>query len=107
MDKNNALLLGQRIKHILQPYYGTKLDGLLLYGSTARNEAFSDSDVDFLVLLQPPFDYFEELHKIIELTYPEQLEADNHISIRPVETDAFKAGTIRLYQNVLKEGVPV
>lgn len=105
MDKNNALLLGHRIKRILQPHYGSKLDGVMLYGSTVRNEARADSDVDFLVLLKPPFDFFKELHAIIEITYPEQLETENHISIRPVESDALKAGAVRLYKQVMQEGV--
>ncbi len=40
------------------------------YGSTARNQAVPASDIDLLVLLSQPFDYFVELHQIIELLYP-------------------------------------
>lgn len=40
-----------RIKTKLQATYGSRLKGVMLYGSEARGEATEDSDIDLLVLL--------------------------------------------------------
>ena len=48
----------QKCKEILEKYYGDRLAGLILYGSQARGQAEAGSDIDLLVLLQAPFDYF-------------------------------------------------
>lgn len=40
--------------------------GLLLYGSTARGQTTPESDIDLLVLLDRPFDYFAELRRIVD-----------------------------------------
>jgi hypothetical protein len=50
------------------------------------------SDIDLLVLLSQPFNYFDELRRIIELLYPIQLESDQLISARPVPPDEFEDG---------------
>jgi uncharacterized protein len=41
----------------------------------------------------------------LELIYPLQMEASHWISAKPAEADAFEAGAIQLYRNVLREGV--
>ena len=62
----------KRCKKTLESYYGSKLKGVILYGSMARDQASPVSDIDLLVLLSQPFDYFRELHQIVELLYPIQ-----------------------------------
>ena len=70
----------EKCKHILSDYYGDKFQGLILYGSMARGQTDNFSDIDLLVLLNTPFNYFQELRKIVELLYPVQLESENLIS---------------------------
>lgn len=43
-------------KAILENHYGPRLKGVVLYGSTARNQAVPSSDIDLLVLLEEPLD---------------------------------------------------
>jgi predicted nucleotidyltransferase len=69
-----------RCKAIPERQYGTRFKGLLLYGSVARDQADSASDVDLLVLLSGQFDYFDELRRIIDVLYPLQLDSDRLIS---------------------------
>jgi predicted nucleotidyltransferase len=97
----------QECKAILEGYYGSHFQGLLLYGSVARGQAGPDSDIDLLVLLSRPFDYFDELRQIVELLYPIQLESDRLISAKPVSVDEFKSGRIQFYRNAKREGVTV
>lgn len=96
-----------KCKKILQEYYGSRFRGLILYGSTARHQAVAESDIDLLVILKPPFDYFQELRTITELLYPLQLECEQLISAKPAEEDEFESGAIQLYRNAKREGVVV
>jgi len=62
------------------------------------------SDIDLLVLLNRPFDYFRELRRIVELLYPAQLESEQLISAKPALVDEFEQGVIQLYRNAKREG---
>ena len=103
-----------RIDHIVQQcntslksYYGARFKGLVVYGSVARNQATPASDIDLLVLLSQPFNYFDEVRRIIELLYPVQLESDQLISAKPVPLEDYERGRIQLYRNAKREGILV
>ena len=51
----------ERCKLILIQHYGAQFAGLILYGSMVRQTATPESDIDLLVLLHKPFDYFREV----------------------------------------------
>ena len=97
----------QKCKEVLALYYGSRLKGLILYGSVARGEADLASDIDLLVLLSAPFDYFAELRQIVDLLYPVQLESEQLISAKPALASDYEMGSISLYRNARREGVPV
>ncbi len=61
MNKTEANRVVRKCKDALAKVYGKRLKGVILYGSIARNTARVTSDIDLLVLLTPPFDYFAEL----------------------------------------------
>jgi predicted nucleotidyltransferase len=92
-------------RKVLVDHYGDQFSGLVVYGSINRQDATASSDIDLLVLLRPPFDYFAELRAITDILYPIQLESDRLISARPAETDEFDRGSIQLYRNAKREGV--
>jgi predicted nucleotidyltransferase len=94
-------------KEALEDYYGSRLKGVILFGSMARNKAGPGSDIDLLVLLDKPFDYFRELKQIIDLLYPIQLESERLISAKPAAITDFEQGKVQLYRNIKREGVPV
>ena len=89
----------------LEGHYGSRFKGLVLYGSVARDQASTASDIDLLVLLSKPFDYFQELRLIIDLLYPIQLDTDQLISAKPAPLDEFENGSIQLYRNAKREGI--
>ena len=97
----------RKCKTLLERHYGSRLKGLVLYGSTARHQADSLSDIDLLVLLSTPFDHFFELRQIIDVLYPIQLESERLISAKPVCVDEFEQGRLQLYRNARREGVLV
>ena len=94
-----------RCRAVLEEHYGQRFTGLIQYGSTARGTADPESDLDLLVLLRDPFDFFEELDRLTTLLYPSQLDADRQLSVLPASEREFEAGTIQLYRNAAREGV--
>jgi len=96
--------VAQNCRAVLENYYGPRFSGLVLYGSVARDQAELGSDIDLLVLLNKPFDYFQELRRIIDLLYPIQLDSDRLISAKPAPLDEFENGSIELYRNAKREG---
>jgi predicted nucleotidyltransferase len=97
--------IARRCRKALENHYGRRFKGLVLYGSIARNQASSASDIDLLVLLSKPFDYFHELRRIVDLLYPIQLESEQLISAKPAAVDEFEYGNIQLYRNAKREGL--
>jgi len=107
VDKKVTNSVIQKCKQSLLNYYGSRLKGVILYGSVARGEADPSSDIDLLVLLAPPLDYFAELRQLVDLLYPIQLESEQLISAKPALARDYELGSISLYRNAQKEGVPV
>ena len=99
----NSIL--KKCNQILSDYYGDNFERLVLYGSMARGEADNFSDIDLLVLLKEPFNYFQELRTIVELLYPVQLESHNLISAKPAAKEEFESGEILLYRLAKREGI--
>ena len=97
----------EQCRAVLSEHYGDQLAGLVLYGSMARGDETESSDVDLLVLLRQPFDFFDELRRIVDLLQPLQLESDHYISARPADVEDFEQGKIQLYRNAKREGVAV
>lgn len=96
--------IAKRCKDILASHYGSKFEGVVLYGSTARGQESPSSDIDLLVLLRKPFDYFRELRHIVDLLYPIQLDSEYLISAKPADKDEFEHGVLQLYRNAQREG---
>jgi len=107
MDKQITTSIIQKCKNALSQHYGARLKGVILYGSMARGDAEASSDIDLLILLSSPFDYFTELRQIVDLLYPIQLESEQLISAKPALASDYEMGSISLYRNVRREGVAV
>ena len=106
MDAAEQQLL-QTCKERLRAHYGSRFKGVILYGSMARGTAGPESDIDLLVSLGNPFDYFAELETLIDLLYDLQLNSNRYLSVRPVRSRDLEAGRIQLYRNVQQEGIAV
>jgi predicted nucleotidyltransferase len=104
-SRQNVII--KKCKETLAKYYGERLKGVILYGSMARKQATATSDIDLLVLIAPPLDYFAELWQIVTVLYPLQLESEHLISAKPVSVKDFEAGSVSLYRNAKREGVTV
>lgn len=109
-DQSSKLAISpilQACKQALANHYGGRFEGMVLFGSAARQELTPDSDIDLLVLLDNLLNYSQELRTIVEILYPLQLESSHWISAKPVAIDEFEAGTTQLYRNAQQEGILV
>lgn len=96
-----------RIRAALTALYGTRLRGIVLYGSEARGEARPDSDIDLFVLLEGPVRWSRDLQAIIEALYPLVLELERPIHAVPVDVETYQAGKFAVHRNAQREGVLV
>jgi predicted nucleotidyltransferase len=104
-SRQNLIL--KKCKQELQKTYRERLKKVILYGSMARGQTNPASDIDLLVLLSPPFNYFTELRQAVEILYPIQLNSERLISAKPASIEDFEAGNILLYRNARREGITV
>lgn len=95
----------KEIRSRLDAAFRDRLRGILLYGSEARNEAGTSSDVDLMVLLDGHVRLGRDLDTIVEALYPVQLEIDAPIHATPVSAKVFEAGEWGVYRSARREGV--
>jgi predicted nucleotidyltransferase len=106
LPPNVAAALGE-LKPALVDLYGERLRGVYLYGSHARGDFHADSDVDVLIVLVGPVVPGEEINRYSTIRADICLRYDLVISTLPVAEDWFNQQIEPLYQNVVREGVPV
>jgi predicted nucleotidyltransferase len=92
----------------IQKIYGAHLKSVILYGSYARGDYNSDSDVDIMILVDLTDSEIEEFSdELSELVY--EYNVENDIWIMPIvkNIDHFRywENAYPFYRNVRQEGV--
>ncbi len=100
------IMLSQ-IKEQMLALYGDRLKGVVLYGSEARGEAGTESDVDVLVLLDGPLEFGYEIRRIISALYDLQLQVIRPLEVIPVDVSEYKAQKWPVFRNATAEGIPL
>jgi len=95
----------RQIKERLRARHGDRLRAVVLYGSEARGQARSDSDIDVLVLLEGPVDYGRDLDANLDALYPFSVELNRRISAKPVEATEYITVDCPLYRKAREEGI--
>lgn len=90
--------------------FDNKLDSVLLYGSYARGEETSESDIDIMVLANVPREELSRYKKsFIALTSELGLIHDIVITVTLKDTETFNRyiDAVPFYGNVKREGIKI
>jgi len=95
------------IHSTLAAIYGNRLVKLLLYGSQARGDADTGSDVDVLVVLHGQVDPCEEILRVSEATSHLSLAYDTVISCLFMQEERYLHENSPLLMNIRREGMVI
>jgi uncharacterized protein len=98
--------LMKELKEGLTKIYGDKLKAVYLYGSYAREDAQSDSDLDVMIILQNYRSYGKEIDRTGKLTSNLSLEYGISISRVMTKETQWKISDTPLLLNMRMDGVP-
>ena len=100
-------LILKELKSELQSIYGKELAEIILYGSYARGDKTSQSDMDILVVLEGKIRAGEEIDRMINIINELNLKHNSLISVIPISLDEYKNIKSPLILNIKREGIPV
>ena len=100
-------LILKELKNELQSLYGKKLAEIILYGSYARGNKTSQSDIDILVVLNGKIKAGKEIDRMINIISELNLKHNLLISVIPVSLDEYESIKSPLILNIKREGISV
>ena len=106
MNEKLTVILAE-FRHYLEALYGERLDQIVLYGSQARGDANSESDIDVLIVLKEPFNSSAEIERTSEFTSNLCLDYNVVISRTFVSTEQFQYENGGFFRNVRREGIAI
>ena len=89
----------------LKKVYGENLVRVILYGSYARGDFNSDSDIDLLIVLKEMESPGKEIDRMIEIKSEINLKYNVLISVFPVASIEYDSLNSPLLLNIRREGI--
>ncbi|MCO6041875.1 nucleotidyltransferase family protein [Thermococcus alcaliphilus] len=99
-------LLLKELREKVHSILGDKLKEVILYGSYARGDYSTESDVDVLLIVKERLS-LEEYEKIMEVIAELSLKYEKVISIIDYPENIFMTSDSPFLQNVKKEGIKI
>lgn len=103
-DLNNLM---KETCEMLKNVFGDRLEQIWLYGSYARGDFDSESDVDIMVLVDLPKDKLSSYRRKVSDLYSElDLKYDILLSIKLQDKETFQrfAEVLPFFKNIIREG---
>ena len=97
----------ERIKAYLKQRFGDDIEAVLLYGSYARGNATSDSDVDLLILTKDSLNPSEVRKSLSGLLYDILLEEGELVSVLVIPNSLYNPQSSPFLLQVHKEAISV
>ena len=89
----------------LEVLYGDRLHAVVLYGSYARGEESSESDVDVMVVLEGEVDPWREIRRMSDAAYEVSSAHEELVSVYPVSHAEFETSRENVISVARDEGV--
>ena len=108
MNTKNIKASISELKRVLNVYFGNRVE-LYLFGSVARDEYSTESDIDILVLIPGEVKTAIE-EKVIDLAYDVELEYDVVFGIVVYSKEFWSSGKARampFHQNLQREALRI
>ena len=106
LSTNRVDAIATEFKQGLQAIYGDQLAGLVLFGSYARGDFHTESDVDFAIVLKDPTTRTAaEIFRLAPLSAELSLKHGVIISILPVSEQKLNASMQGVYESIRNEGI--
>ncbi len=103
--RQQALEIAAKARRALEKLYGSRLRGVYLYGSAARDQMTSDSDIDIAIVLDHIPDRFAEHEHTSRLGAELSLEYETVVLFFFAEQADLEAGRLSIHRAIREEGV--
>jgi predicted nucleotidyltransferase len=104
--KKQAVKITSQLRGELEKIYSTRLKGVYLFGSAARDQLATDSDIDIAVILDEIPSRFQEHERTSDVSTRLSLAHNTLISFFFVSEKDFKNGRFAVHRAIKSEGIP-
>jgi len=103
--RKQAMAIAMRVRQSLEQLYGPRLRGVYLYGSAARDELTSDSDIDIAVILDRVTTTFDEHERVSQLGADLSLNYSTVVLFFFATEADYQRGRFAIHRAIKEEGV--
>lgn len=99
--------LASEVGHDLRELFGERLREVRMFGSSARGDEDPDSDLDLLVVLSGPVDFWNDRALMDEVLWRHTLRSGTVVSALPVSADDMDSAARPALSRAVAEGITV